>query len=133
MTPAQQKEVVKAFAKAKESLENADHDLQGGFLLAVANRAYYCSYYCMTALLLTRDVIAKTHQGTRSKFSELFIKTGEMSLDLSEWLGHLFDARQEADYDLDAVISSGEALLLIQKAKNILFQTKQYLDTLEDS
>lgn len=47
--------------KAVEALENAEYDLNGGFTLATANRAYYACYYCMTALLYTKDVYAKSH------------------------------------------------------------------------
>lgn len=101
-------------------------DLKGGFVLATANRAYYACYYCMTALLYTQDVYAKTHQGTRSKFTELFIKTGIFPLAISDSIALLFDSRQEADYDLDADITVEEAGRLIIKAKEFIFLAEKY-------
>jgi uncharacterized protein (UPF0332 family) len=95
-------------------------------MLATANRAYYTCYYCMTALLYTKDVYAKTHQGIRAKFSELFIKTGIFPLTISDSLALLFDFRQEADYDLDADITAEEARNLIEKAKKLVQLTEKY-------
>ena len=47
-----------------------------------------------TALLLTQNVSAKTHQGTRAKFSKLFIKTGIFSADIAGHIKNAFDLRQ---------------------------------------
>jgi uncharacterized protein (UPF0332 family) len=124
-------EAIKALVKAGDALHNAEYDLKGGFVLATANRAYYACYYCMTALLYTQDVYAKTHQGTRSKFTELFIKTGVFPLAISNSIALLFDARQEADYDLDADITVEEAGNLIEKAKEFIQLTKKYCKELD--
>lgn len=119
-------EAQKALDKATDALLNAEYDLRGGFVLATANRAYYSCYYCMTALLYSKSVYAKTHQGTRAKFSELFIKTNIFPTDSSEIVSLLFDNRQEADYDLDADISLSEAENLVSKSKYFHQLTKNY-------
>jgi uncharacterized protein (UPF0332 family) len=81
----------------------------------------------MTAILYTKGTLAKTHQGVRSKFSELFIKTN-IFLHTSDTIALLFDYRQEADYDLDADIRDEEARKLIEKAAEFLKLTKQYFE-----
>jgi hypothetical protein len=126
MNPSSYNEAVKALDKAEDALRSAVYDLEGGFLLATANRAYYACYYCMTALLYTKEVYSKTHQGIRVKFSELFIKTGIFPLEVSDSLALLFDTRQEADYDLDADITVEEASNLIEKAREFVHLTKKY-------
>jgi uncharacterized protein (UPF0332 family) len=70
----------------------------------------------MTALLYTRNIYAKTHQGMRAKFSEHFIKTGIFAKETSDTIAMLFDYRQQADYDLDTDITSEEASNIITKA-----------------
>ena len=112
-------ESLKAVAKALDAIETAEHDLKGNFTLAAINRIYYACYYCMTALLLSQNVFAKTHQGTRAKFSELFIKTGLFSDVMAAHIKNAFDLRQEADYDLDAEISNEIAALMIFKSKEL--------------
>lgn len=123
-------EILKALGKADDALENANYNLDGGFTLATANRAYYACYYCMIAMLLTKEVFPKTHQGAHAKFAELFIKTGAFPTETSDTVTLLFDNRQQADYDFDADISVEEAKELIQKAFQLLQLTKKYLDAL---
>ena len=123
-------ESLKAVAKALDAIETAEHDLQGNFTLAAINRIYYACYYCMTALLLSQNVFAKTHQGTRAKFSELFIKSGLFSEDIAAHIKNAFDLRQEADYDLDAEISYEIAALMIVKSKELHNLSITYLQTL---
>ncbi len=53
-------ESLKAVAKALDAIETAEHDLQGNFTLATINRVYYACYYCVTALLISQNVFAKT-------------------------------------------------------------------------
>ena len=121
MSSPLQHEILKALEKAENALQNAEYDLKGGFILAAANRAYYACFYCMTALLYTKNVCVKTHVGTKSKFSELFIKSGIFPQQTSDIITLLFDNRQEADYDLDADISLDEAKQLIKKAAKLCY------------
>ena len=123
-------ESIKALEKAADAIQNAEYDLKGGFFLTVANRSYYACYYCMTALLYTNNTYAKTHQGLRSKFSELFIKTEIFPLASSEIISVLFDYGQQADYDLDSDITSEEAAALIKNAHEFYDRTKAYFQTL---
>lgn len=84
-------ESLKSLDKAKDALENAKYNLNGGFLAATANRTYYTCYYCITALLYTRNIYSKTHQGVRAKFTELFIKTSIFPIEISNSITLLFD------------------------------------------
>jgi uncharacterized protein (UPF0332 family) len=123
-------ESLKALTKSLDAIETAEHDLKGNFNLAAINRIYYACYYCMTALLFTQNVFAKTHQGTRAKFTELFIKTGHFSDDMAAHIKNAFDLRQEADYDFDAEISYEIVALMIVKSKELHRLSNAYLQTL---
>lgn len=129
MSPVQN-EALKALQKAEHALQNAGYDLAGNFFLATANRSYYTCYYCMTAMLYTQNTYAKTHQGIRSTFSELFIKTGLLPIDAADTITLLFDYRQEADYDLDADINVEEATKLVERAAEFLQLAKAYVESL---
>jgi len=123
--------VSRLYAKAEDTLHAAEYDLTGGFLLATTNRAYYAAYYCIVALLHTKDVSTKTHQGAHTKFAELFIKTSLFPKYASDIINKLFEDRQEADYDLDADITAEEARELIAKASAFLQLTKEYFAKLK--
>lgn len=109
-------EAAKALAKALDAIENAQYNLKGEFTLATANRSYYACYYCMTALLYTKGIYAKTHPGVHAKFSEIFIKSGILPVKISSYISILFAYRQEADYDLDSSITIDEATEIVEKA-----------------
>ena len=70
----------------------------------------------------------KSHQGIKTKFSELFIKTGLFPMTVSDYLQNAFALRQEADYDLDANITADEAALVLGNAEALISLTRQYLD-----
>lgn len=125
-------ESFKALARAEEAVEVAEFDYQGSFYLAATNRAYYACYYCMVALLLTQNVVAKTHQGIRAKFTELFIKTSVFPLAMAGYIKTAFDLRQEADYDLDAEISPDIVQELIRTTKQVYQYTHDYLEKLKE-
>ena len=126
MTQPEQSESLKALEKAEDAIENAEYNLKGGFISATANRTYYGCYYCMIALLYTKDVHAKTHQGAHAKFSELFVKTGIFPIETSSDISVIFDFRQEADYDLDTDITHEEASDLIRRARSFYHLAKAY-------
>jgi uncharacterized protein (UPF0332 family) len=130
MIPEEYKESLKALEKAADAIENAKYNYQGEFFGVTANRTYYACYYCLIALLYTQKVYSKTHQGTKAKFSELFIKTGIFPVTVSDAISLLFDYRQEADYDLDAEITQGEADSLISKASEIYILCHDYFQKL---
>ena len=130
MSKLQYSESFKAIDKALEAIEAADHDIKANFTVAAANRVYYACYYCTTALLLTQNVYAKTHQGTQAKLSELFIKTGIFSADIAGHIKNAFDLRQEADYDFDADIFKEIALAPITDPKKLHGLSLTYLRSL---
>jgi uncharacterized protein (UPF0332 family) len=124
-------ESLKALARAEEAIEAAEFDIQGGFYLAAANRAYYGCYYCMISLLISQNASAKTHQGVRAKFSELFIKTKLLPERMATHIRSAFELRQEADYDLDAEISPDVINELVSNTKDVYRSVSTYLESLK--
>ena len=90
---------------AADTLDDANFLYQDGRILALANRAYYTVFYCACALLLTEGIATKKHKGARVKFHELFIKTGRFTRKAGWILERNFEARQSADYDMEAELN----------------------------
>lgn len=116
----------KALERAKDTLETSEHDLKGGFTLAAVNRAYYAMFYCMSTLLFTENLYAKSHKGVLIKYEELFVKTERMPKQTSLWVRTAFNLRQEADYDFEAVVTEEEAQIILVNARNFYELTKNY-------
>lgn len=62
------------------------------------NRLYYASFYMVSALLLTHEIEAKTHNGVRINFFKEFIKNGEIDKKYGKLYTDLFAWRNEGDY-----------------------------------
>ena len=53
----------------------------------------------MNALLVLHDFEIKSHSGTKSQFSQHFIKTGKIDKKYGKLLAELYDWRQKGDYE----------------------------------
>ncbi len=85
--------------RAKDTLDDAKILADKQKWNSTINRLYYASYYAVTALLLNSDINSTTHNGTKSKFTEHFIKTNLISKDYGKIYSQLFTWRQKGDYD----------------------------------
>ena len=113
---------------AADALDDANFLHQNGRILALANRAYYAIFYCVSALLLTEGITTKKHEGARVKFHELFVKTGRFSREAGQILERNFAARQSADYDMEAELGEQEAIQLLNGARAFYALTTAYFD-----
>lgn len=120
-------EIAKVILKSEDFLEDADCLFEGKRFVAVINRSYYAMFTIVQGLLLTKGVFSKTHQGTMSKFHELFIKTGSLPVELGKVLNETFAKRQFGDYDVEADISEEEALKVAEEAKMFVNKIKIFL------
>lgn len=65
---------------------------------AAINRLYYACFYAASAVLLNRQIGAKTHAGVLGMFSERIVRTGEISLDDFRVYSKLLSWRTKGDY-----------------------------------
>lgn len=121
-------EAQQALDRAKDTLNESVHNLNGGFTIVTANRAYYAIYYCLTALLYTQSIHTKRHSGAHGKFHELFIRTGKFPHETIIWIQTAFQLRQSGDYDLEADITEEEASQSLDYAQRFYALTRSYFD-----
>ena len=86
------------FHRAEESYEEALILAERERWNAVINRLYYSCFYAVIALLLKHDVETQSHDGARTQFGLLFIKTGKIDKAYGKLFTKLFDYRQKGDY-----------------------------------
>ncbi len=112
---------------AETCLGDAKWGMEGERYVTVVNRSYYAIFNSIRALLIEEFIFVKTHQGTHRKFHELYIKTGLSPVEYSQILTLSAEWRQEGDYDIDAVITEGIAVMALEKAEQFLGKVKNYL------
>jgi uncharacterized protein (UPF0332 family) len=93
---------------------------ESGFWGGCANRLYYSCFYCVIALLAKDDIIASTHNGVRTEFFRLYIKTGVLEKKYSSIYTDLMSKRQESDYYDFFEFSHKDILPLMDDVENFL-------------
>ncbi len=84
---------------ARERLAAARANVETEFTFTVVHDAYYAMLYGARAALSEEDRYAKTHSGTWSLFSEVFVKTGRFPNELSAPVKKIRERREQADYE----------------------------------
>jgi len=65
--------------RSHEALQEAEVMWRMGHYNTYVNRLYYACFYAVSALLYTENLIASTHAGIRTLFTQHFIRTGIIS------------------------------------------------------
>ncbi len=94
---------------------------------SAVSRVYYAMFYCVEALLLTRELSFSSHKGVISAFGKHFVKTGIFSRDHSKALTKAFEKRQIGDYEFTFVITNEDAKETIKEGKEFLTAVLKYL------
>ncbi|MFC2138556.1 HEPN domain-containing protein [Bacteroidota bacterium] len=84
--------------RAQETYEDALILRERGKWNSIVNRLYYAAFYAVSALLLDSDLQPTTHTGSKSNFSEYFIKSGKVDKKYGKIYSQLFSWRQKGDY-----------------------------------
>lgn len=84
--------------RAHETLKEADYNTDGGYYNAAVNRLYYACFYAASALLLSHEIEAGTHNGVKTQLSMYFIRTGRLGIEHGATFSLLFEKRQSSDY-----------------------------------
>lgn len=134
MTEGNKRENIKIeIDKAAEILAEADILYNSGFSTGAVSRLYYCLLHSIKALLLSKGLEPKSHEGVLRLFGLHFVKENIFEAATSHTLAKLMKYREEADYNPsytftkdDFISLRTEALDLSEKIKNHLME-KGYL------
>jgi uncharacterized protein (UPF0332 family) len=121
------KEIKDLIKKSERFLKTAELTLNDGDYDSCVSRCYYAMFFLAEATLLTKNLKASSHKGVITLFSKHFIKTGVFKKDLGKSLNDAYDKRQIGDYGVGFTISREEAEEVLEKAKNFVKKTKDYL------
>ena len=114
-------ETQQLLARAAECIDHAERSLAMDMDLVAVNRAYYAVFDAARAMLFERGYpLPKTHSGTQSRFSEIFVKTGEAPIEMSSAFVQLFNLRQMGDYDFSAQLDEHDAEKAVELARQFL-------------
>ena len=112
---------------ARDALQSARYNLDGGFYGVAVNRAYYAFFYAATALLLTLDMTRSKHAGVLAAFREHFVKPGTFPTEDSHAYGETFELRNTTDYEMSGRADRIQAHAAIERANRLFERCETYL------
>ncbi|MBN1102210.1 MAG: HEPN domain-containing protein [Deltaproteobacteria bacterium] len=113
--------------RAVESMKAADLLFKHGFVRDAVGKLYYSLLYSIRAMLLTKGLEPKSHEGALRLFGLHFVKHGVFETKDSHIFSKLMKYRQEADYNPsysftpeDFIQFKGEAEAVIHRINALL-------------
>lgn len=120
--------------RANEAIRAANLLFENGFVRDAISKLYYALLYSVRALLLTKGLEPKSHEGALRLFGLHFVKSGTFEAKDSHIFSKLMKYREEADYNPsytfrreDFIEFKNEAEIVIQKIA-IRLKEKEYLE-----
>lgn len=114
--------------QASEFLNSAMKNLEIDELKTANNRAYYCVFHSMRAVLALDGEDFKKHSGVISYFRENYIKTKIFNRECSDIVSSTSLIRNKSDYDDFYVASRQETKEQVENARVFFNNIKTYLD-----
>jgi len=121
-------EVKLLLERAATKLSAAKILLREGYFDDAVSRAYYSMYFAARAILLTKDIVPKTHRGLISKFGLEFIDDGFIEKTYGKALNVAKEDREEADYSIICEITEEEAKSVITDADAFLKRINEAIE-----
>ena len=84
-------------------------------------------FFAAEALLLTKNLAAKSHSGLISLFGEQFVKTNIFPKEMGRQLNRAYDKRLVGDYGTSVKIEREEAQKLLEIGKDFVEKINKYL------
>ena len=103
--------------KAKALLSEVDALIKLTFYATAVNRLYYACFHATKALLLSKDIIPKTHSGVVTMLHLHFVQTGEFESKYAAFFSKLMQQRIEEDYGDFLIVKESEVVEFIEPAK----------------
>ena len=102
------------------SIGAAEMLLLGGYPDFAASRAYYATFYCASALLLSAGKRVRKHTGVISLIHKDYVKEGKLPTDIGRILDTLYDLRNLGDYGGSSHVDQVTAAEAIALAKRFV-------------
>ena len=115
-------------ARASEMLKTSKRDLEAEDYASANNRAYYCIFHSMRAVLALTGEDYKRHSGVIARFTEQYLKTRMLPPELSKTISMAFMIRNRSDYEDFYICSIEDTKRLVSAAEAFLRAVSGFLE-----
>jgi uncharacterized protein (UPF0332 family) len=127
MTPKEQAIELK-LKKARALMSEVEIQLQNHFYQTAINRLYYSCFHATKALLLTKDLVPKTHSGIISMLHQHFVLQNLFEKDHAAFFSKLMQERIDDDYNDFMISQLDEIKEFIEPAKAYVAYIEKLLE-----
>ena len=113
--------------QAKEFLNDAEHNLSVNAYKTANNRAYYCVFHSMRAILALDEVDFKKHSGVIAYFREKYIKNKIFDRKYSDIVSSTELIRHKSDYDDFYIAKKSETAEQVENARIMYEAIEKFL------
>ena len=114
--------------KATALMNEVEILLENHFYTTAISRLYYSCFHATRALLLTKDLMTKTHSGVIALLHKQFVQEGNFDESQAAFLSRLMKERIEGDYNDFIINDIAEIDAYIIPAKNYLTYVISLID-----
>lgn len=128
MTEENKKENIKVeLDRAMKTLLEANLLFKNDFIVGAVSRLYYFLFYNIRALLLTKGLEPKSHEGSLRLLGLHFIKEGIFEPKASHIFSKLMKYREEADYNPSYIFDREDFIEFKKEAEGLSHKIESYL------
>lgn len=114
-------------SKASETLATAKRDLNAADFASANNRAYYCIFHAMRAVIALDGEDYKKHSAVIARFTVNYLKTEVLPRDFSKLISNASLIRNRSDYEDFYICSIEDTQKLVAGAESFLHSIRDYL------
>lgn len=114
-------------AKAAETLETAKRDMHAEDYASANNRAYYCIFHAMRAVIALDGEDYKKHSAVIARFTMNYLKTEILPRDYGKLISNASLIRNRSDYEDFYICSIEDTQKLVEGAEDFLRSVNAYL------
>ncbi|MBL7797685.1 MAG: HEPN domain-containing protein [Saprospiraceae bacterium] len=130
ITPEKRRQLIaNQILRAEKAIAQADFCLVNNQFDLAFNRIYYGMFYAMQALALLHGFETSKHQQLIGWFNKNFVHAGIFPNDFTAYIKKAFDARTDADYDMEGIDFESDVEPYIADMKLFISTIKDYLET----
>jgi hypothetical protein len=119
--------IIEELARAEKSLDSANILFQHGNYSDAISRLYYFIFHSIKALLLSKGLEPRSHEGCLRLFAMHFVKTEIFSPKDSHSFSRLMKYREEADYNTSYVFTAEDYLEFRNESVDLHGKIMKYL------
>ena len=129
MTEENRKENIRAeLERAAEALKAADLLFENGYVGDAVSRLYYVVLYHVRAILLSKGLEPRSHEGALRLLGLHFIRENILEKGIAQIFSKLMKFREEADYNPVSMFTKEDYIDYRREAENLTTAIRRYLE-----